>query len=106
MRLHTSLQSFAQLCQLGAESSAGQGGQNIPILLAIDHCLQHVASTFPQHVSGHHRQLDVGSFPQLLQAVDLLSAFLQQRLALARQVPQLADRFGRKKARLEQAMAQ
>lgn len=80
--------------------------QNLGVLFPSQDGLQHIATTFAQHIGRHRRQFQVGPFEYFLQAIDLLGSFLNQSFAIAREFTQLADRLGRNEAGVEQAMPQ
>ena len=72
--------------------------------LALAERLEHRLARCAEHVGGDARELDVGVLEQLLQAVRLARALPHQRLAIAGQVAQLADRLGRHEARAQEPM--
>jgi hypothetical protein len=67
---------------------------------------EHLPPADPEHVGGDRRQLDIRRLQHLVQPVDLLRPLLHQRLAVAGQLAQLADRRRRDEAGPEQAVAQ
>jgi hypothetical protein len=74
MRLDASIQSQAQLRQLGAPPSPCQLGERFGILGARDQGVKHLSSTLAQHIGRYRSQLDVGSLEHLLEPIDPLRA--------------------------------
>ena len=86
MRLHPSGQRQTQRRQLLAQAPLGQLGQDLRIGLPGFDRPQHPSPTDPDHIAGHCPQFEVGGFQHLVDAVDLLGAQLDERLAIAGKV--------------------
>ncbi len=99
-------EGLPQRRQLGAQLAARQLGQHRGVLLAAEQCVQHVAPALAQDIGRHRAELDIRPLQQRVEAVGLLRALLHQRLTVARQLAQPADRGGRDEAGGEQAVAQ
>src|SRR3954466_7344860 len=74
--------------------------QHVRIGLAGDQRVEHVAPGLAHHVRCDAVELDAGVFERLVQPVDLAGALLDLRLAIAREVAQLAERLRAHEARL------
>src|SRR6266508_2510292 len=85
-------QRLAQLGELGAQPALGQLGQHPGVALPGDQRRQHRPTRHAQHVSGDRVQLDAGVLQGLLDTLTLRGVRLDQPLAIAGQVAQLADR--------------
>jgi hypothetical protein len=86
-RLHPSGQRQTQRRQLLAQAPLGRLGrlgrlgQDLRIGLPGFDRAQHPSPTDPDHIAGHCPQFAVGGFQYLVDAVDLLGAQLDERLA-------------------------
>jgi len=95
-------QGLAQRRDLLAHLPARELGQDVGIGFAGDQRIEHVAPGLAHHVRRDAVELDPGVLQGLVQPVDLTRALLDLRLAIAREIPQPANRLGRHEARLEQ----
>jgi hypothetical protein len=93
-----------ELGELDAQATLGQLGHSGGVAAAPDEGGEHGPARHPQDVAGHRRQLDARVFQHLLQALGLAGALLDDDLAVAGEVAQLADRAGWHKARADQAV--
>ena len=93
-----------QLGELDAQAPLGQLGHGGGVTAAPDEGSQHRPAGHPQDVAGHRRQLDARVFEHLLQALGLAGALLDDDLAVAGEVTQLADRAWWHEARADQAV--
>jgi hypothetical protein len=84
-------QRLAQLGELLAQLALGQLRQRLGVALAGDQGLQHRPARDAQDVSGDRVQLDAGVLQGLLDPLDLGAMGLDEPLAVAGQIPQLAD---------------
>src|SRR4051794_39694866 len=64
---------------------------------------EHRAAALAEQVRGDAVELDAGVFEELVQPAGLALAVADLRLAVAREVAQRADRFGRYQAAVQQA---
>jgi hypothetical protein len=85
-------QRLAQLGELLAQLALGQLGQDLGVAFAGDQGLQHRPARDAQDVSGDRVQLDAGVLQGLLDPLALGAMGLDEPLAVAGQIPQLADR--------------
>jgi len=99
-------QGVAELGELGAQPAAGQLGQHPGVALAGDQGRQHRPAGDAQDVTGDRVQLDAGVLQGLLDPLALGAVGLDEPLAVAGEIPQLADRLGRHEAAPQQAMLQ
>ena len=93
-----------QLGELGAQAPLGQLGHGRGVAAAADEGGEHGPARHPQDVAGHRRQLDARVLEHLLQALGLAGALLDDHLAVASQVAQLADRAWWHEAGADQAV--
>src|SRR3954454_24048016 len=93
-------QRFARGGDLLAHLPPRELRQRVRIGLAGDQRVEHVAPGLAHHVRCDAVELDAGVFERLVQPVDLAGALLDLRLAIAREVAQLADRLRAHEARL------
>ncbi len=91
MGLKTAVQGQPQVWEFGAQTPAGQLRQGFGIALPSDQGLKHVPPAFAQHIGRHRGQFQVGCLQHLLQPVGFLRSFLDQGLAVAGQLSQLAN---------------
>jgi hypothetical protein len=91
-------QRLAELGKLGPQPPLGQLGQHLGVALPGDQRLQHRPTRGAQHISGDRFELDASILQGLLDALALRGMGLDQPLAIASQVPQLADGWRRHEA--------
>jgi hypothetical protein len=99
-------QRLAQGRQLGPQPALGQLGQRLGVGHAVDEGVQHRPSRDAHDVGRDRGQLHAGVLEQLVHAVDLAGALVAERLAVAGEVPQLADRRRRHEAGTQQPVGQ
>ncbi len=102
MSIEVARERLAQSGDLLAHLPARQVGQDLGVGLAGDQCVEHVTPGLAHDVRRDRVELDPGVFECLVQPVDLARAFLDLRLAIAREVAQLADRLRRHEVGLQQ----
>ena len=102
MGVEVSGERLAQRGDLLAHLPARELGEHVRVGLAGDQRVEHVAPGLAHDVRRDGVELDAGVFERLVQPVDLARAFLDLRLAIAREVAQLADRLGRHEVGLQQ----
>ena len=100
------LQRSLQLREFLPQPALGQVGQHLGVLLSPGHGFQHGPPRYPQHISGHRGQLDVGPFQHFLNSVGLPAALLHQAPPVAGQFPQLPLGPVRDETGLQKAVAQ
>jgi hypothetical protein len=83
----------------------GQVGQDLWIRLPGLDGPQHLPSTCPDHIAGHRPQFAIGRVQHLVDAIDLLGAQFDERLAIACAIAQHPDRVGGEEAGTQQAVA-
>ena len=98
----TALQRGPERRQLRPQLALGEVRQRLGIRLALAERPQHRLTGGAERTARHRGQLDVGVLEHLLQAVGLAAPLPGQRLAIARQIAQLADRLRRHEARPQQ----
>lgn len=103
MAVEVTLQRLLECGDLLAHLPPREIGQDLGVGLAGDERVEHVAPGLAENVRGHAVELDPGVLQRLVQAVDLALALLDLRLAIAREIAQLADRPRGHEARLQQA---
>lgn len=106
MGFYSPLERFLELRHLFLQRASSQVGKSLCVADSINKRTHHTASTFAEHIGHDRSELDVSRFQDLVQAVDFLGSFIDQRFAGANQIPQIACRFGRKKAGLEETVTQ
>jgi hypothetical protein len=99
-------QRLAQLGELLAKLALGQLGQDLGVAFAGDQGRQHRPARDAQDVSGDRVQLDAGVLQGLLDPLALGAVGLDEPLAVAGQIPQLADRRRRHEAAPQQPTLQ
>ena len=104
MVTETSLQGPAQLGDLVAELALGQVCECLGIALTGDERAQHGPARHAHDVRRDRVQLDARVLESLLDALALLGVGLHEALAVAGQIPQLADHPGRHEAPSQQAV--
>jgi hypothetical protein len=72
-----------ELRDLGTHARTGALRDSSHILFAGEQRLQHLPRAAAQHIGRDRRQLDIGGFEDLLQAVGFLRSRLRQALAIA-----------------------
>src|SRR5215218_3812392 len=98
MGREAALERQAQGRQLRPQLALGELGQGGGVCLTLAERAQHRLAGGAEHIARDVAELDVGVLEQLLQAVGLTRALPDERLAIAGQVAQLADRFRRHEA--------
>ena len=106
MRSQVSAQSLLQLEDLSAQSTLGQLGQFLGVVLAGYQLLKHFARRDSGDIADHALKFDVCALQGLLQLIGGLSPLASQRTAVAGQLPQVTLLTRGNEAGLEQAMAQ
>ena len=106
MRAHPPLEGLLEGSPLGPHASAREGGKDARILLAPDQRPQDGQTRHAGHLGGDRGELDVRSFEDLLDPVDLRRPFPDERRAVAGQLAQLPLRARRDEAGPEQAVAE
>jgi hypothetical protein len=86
-------QRLLQLGRLAAQRGASQPGQHDGIALSVDQRVEHRSAGDTDDAGGDRAKFDAGVFEVFLQPLHFPGAFLDDRLAVAGQVPQLADRW-------------
>src|SRR3954471_12729152 len=84
-------QCLAQLGELLAQQALGQLGEDVGVAFAGDQGGQHRPSGDAEHLGGDRAQLDPGVLEGLLNALGLGGAGLDQRPAVAGEIPKLPD---------------
>ena len=102
-RVEAALQRLAQRRDLLAQLALGQVGEHLGVGRARRPARRASRGPdSPRMSRGDAVELDAGVLQRLVQPVGLALALLDLRLAIARQVAQLADRLGRHEARAQQ----
>ncbi len=92
--------------EFGPHAAPRQLGQDRGVARALHEGLQHGAARGAEDVPGHGRQLDAGIFEHLVDPVRFAGALLDERLPIAREIPELANGCWRHKAPPQKAMLQ
>src|SRR5260370_41167971 len=75
-------------------------------MTAVGKSLEHGSARDSHHIAGDVAELDVGTFEQLLDALDEVGALLNQRAAITHQFASLATLAVRNETGLEQPLLQ
>jgi hypothetical protein len=90
---------LAQRGQLAPQFALRELGQQLRVVRAREQRVEHRATRRAEHLRGDRGELDPRVLEHLLQALRLARTLLDLRLAIPRQVAQLADRLRRYEAR-------
>ena len=92
VRAEVTRERLPQGREFGPHAATCQLGQDRGITRALHQGFQHSAPRGPKDVPRHGRQLDAGIFKQLMDTIGLARPLLDERLPVAREVAELADR--------------
>src|SRR5262252_8220656 len=95
-------QGQTQLADLGPHAGQGQVSHQLHVLLPGHQRLEHAPGSLAEHVRDHRVELDSSVLKQLLNALGLLAALLDQLPAVAGQVAHPSHRLGGHGAASEQ----
>src|SRR4029077_4872661 len=100
----SSAQRFLDLVLGSVKPSPCQRRQHRAVAFAIDQRCQNSSSRYSQHITSNAGELDVGVFQNFLYSVGDAGTLLDQGLPMARQIPELADRFRRNETLAQQSV--